>query len=168
MSLFTIFEKKAMITKFSNYPNAILLETGTYCNLSDQETGRIWSISWNHSAHILSVNEITNPEVKEISVETAIHIQSENFLILNPREDRYEILLSLSIENTDKNLNVELLRRPCHSSLDFQINSEIIYYGDCSPYYGSIGIIDDGETQKAYNGTIMDKYPIFNSYSPVL
>jgi hypothetical protein len=155
-----------MATKFKDYPNAILLASGRYYNISDKQTRRIWSISWNHKIHLLLLSEITNQEVKSISVETAISILSERFLILNPNEDGHEILLNLSIENVSRNLKVELLKRPYHSCLDFQINSEMVYYGDCSPYYGYIGIIDDGETKKEYNGTYMDKYPIFIDYSP--
>ena len=154
-----------METKFTDYPNAIPLDTHQYVNILDKKTDRVWTVSWLHAQHDLHQTEINNPPLIPHAKETAIEVDADRFVILNPSEEGHEILIQLSFDNIDRNLELKLLKRPYHEALDFMINSKIVYYGECSPFYGITGIVENENGTEEFDGTLMDKYPVFINYS---
>lgn len=143
-------ENTVTTSKFVEYSDPILLVSSMYINILDKETERVWTVSWNHQEHVLLVSEITHTPALLIAQKTTISFQGEKYLVLNPYEDGYEVLLNLSFSNHNRNLEVELLKRPYLTGLDLQVKS------------------NNGESTRVYSALDIDEYPIFIDHTPAI
>ena len=101
----------------------------------DSISGNVWFVRWNHGSHILSVERDINTYPKA----SAISVKDEGFLVLNPKIESHQKILSFSFNNPSRNIEIKLIENSHINNIDFKINREIIYYSGNdpdSPYYG--------------------------------
>jgi hypothetical protein len=100
--------------------DSIKLPTDTFCFITHSNLNNIIMISWNHEKHELFVLEVMNKECMN-NDDVIIDVAKQKYLLLNPSEHDFHILLEMYFDIESKQLKFKEIKKSKFDNLVLKI-----------------------------------------------